>query len=150
MNTIKKPNTLTDLKAAEEAMKTYAQITANKKQLQDSIAEEMKSYNEGLKKYEAQLLDIAQRNRDKFNADGNFVLEHGYVHVQNNTVVVMTKKFDAMKFQEEQPDMIDLSKALKIAPIKKAFLDKDQRKELKALGVDVTTEESLQVIPSKL
>lgn len=147
MNTIKKTNTL---KAAEEAMEIYAQITANKKQLQDSIAEEMKSYNEGLKKYEAQLLDIAQRNRDKFNADGNFVLEHGYVHVQNNTVVVMTKKFDAMKFQEEQPDMIDLSKALKIAPIKKAFLDKDQRKELKALGVDVTTEESLQVIPSKL
>jgi hypothetical protein len=148
MNKITSKSTAnTDLKKAEELMQLIAQITVNKKQLQDTIANELKAYNEGLKKYEVELLEIANRNRDHFNADGNFVLEHGYVHEVSNTVVVTTKKFDAMKFQAERPDMIDLLKALKTAPIKKAFLDKDERKELKALGIDITTDKNLTVVP---
>lgn len=147
MTKIAKTTASTDLKKAEELMQLIAQITVNKKQLQDIIANELKAYSEGLKKYEAELLEIAERNKQAFNEDGNLVLEHGYVHTVNNTVVITGKKFDAMLFQEEYPDMIDLTKALKLAPIKKAFLDKDTRKSLKTLGVEVTTEQALQIVP---
>jgi hypothetical protein len=147
MTKIKNTTANTDLKRAEELMQLYAQITVNKKNLQDTIAEEMKAYNDGLKNYGKELLEIAERNPQAFNTDGNLMLEHGYIHTVSNTVVVTTKKFDAMKFQAECPDMIDLQKALKIAPIKKAFLDKDFRKTLKSLGVDVNTDQSLEVIP---
>lgn len=147
MTQIKKTTNHTDLKKAEELMQLVAQLTQNKKALQDTIANELKAYNEGLKKYSDELLEIAERRPDLFNADGNLVLEHGYVHTVNNTVVITTKKFDAMIFQQAQPDMIDLTKALKTAPIKKAFLDKELRKELKALGIDITTEQDLQVVP---
>lgn len=147
MSKIKNTTTHTDLKRAEELMQLFAQITVNKKNLQDTIAEEMKAYNEGLKKTGSELLEIAARNPSAFNTEGNLVLEHGYVHTVSNTVVITTKKFDAMKFQAECPDMIDLQKALKVAPIKKAFLDKDFRKTLKGLGVDVNTEQSMEIIP---
>ena len=137
----------TELKRANELMQLIAQITVNKKQLQDSIANEMKAYNDGLKKFETELLEIAERNSEEFNEDGNLVLNHGYVHTTNNTVVITGKKFDATKFQSAFPDMIDLMKSLKLSQIKKAFLEKETRKELKALGVDITTEQSLQIVP---
>ena len=137
----------TELRKANELMQLIAQITINKKQLQDSIANELKAYNEGLKKYETELLQIAERNSEDFNEDGNLVLDHGYVHTVNNTVVITGKKFDATKFQSAFPDMIDLTKALKLSQIKKAFLEKETRKELKSLGVDITTEQALQIVP---
>lgn len=147
MTKIKTTTANTDLKRAEELMQLFAQITVNKKNLQDTIAEELKAYNEGLKKCGAELIEIAERNPQAFDTEGNLKLEHGYIHTVSNTVVVTTKRFDAMKFEAECPDMIDLQKALKVAPIKKAFLDKDFRKTLKSLGVDVNTEQSLEVIP---
>lgn len=135
-----------DIQKAEALMKEYAQLSANRKALQERIKNEMDSYNKGMKACEEELLEIGARNRSRFDETGNLVLEHGYIHAASNTVVVTSRKFDIHALATEFPEMVDMGKALKLAPIKKAFLDKDLRKALKALGVSTTTEENLQVI----
>jgi hypothetical protein len=143
MSKIKKTESQKDMARAEEVMRTYAQSLANKNALQATIKNELDSYIKNLKEAEAELLELGVILRDHFNVDGNLVLDHGYLHVANSTVVTMGKKFDLAAFAAEHPEMVDVK--LKVAPIKKAFLDSDQRKELKAFAVDVTTEETIQI-----
>jgi hypothetical protein len=133
------------LAKAIELMRTYVQTYRNKERLRASIANELKAYDEGMKNAEEQLLEIGREHPSVFDKEGNYDLGDGYLHMTNSTVVVMGKKFDAKEFEAAFPDMIDISKALKISPIKKAFLDQDQRKELKQYGINVTTEERLEV-----
>lgn len=145
--TIAKSTVQKDLARAEELMRVFAQVQANKNALMATIKNELDIYAKHMKEAEAELLEIGARNRDEFNDDGNLVLEDGYIHIQNSAVVVTGKKFDVGVFSEAHPELIDIN--LKKGEIKKAFQDKAFRKELKALGVDIDNEEKLQVIANK-
>jgi hypothetical protein len=136
-----------DLKRAEQVMTALFNIKQNERILQASIAEELKVYKENAKLAEEELLEIAGRNPQAFNAEGNLVLEDGYIHQATNTVVNKTSKFDLAVFAAERPELIDVK--LKVAPIKKLWLDKEAGKELRKLGIGVDTEKELQVIPRK-
>lgn len=132
-----------DLKQAEELMKRYALLNRSRKDLLDTIMEELKGYEDEMAKTQKALIEIGERNKPAFNADGNLEFDEGYLHIAHNTVVNTKKKFDLAEFAEMKPDMVDIK--LKVAPIKKAFLDKDQRKELTSLGVEVDTAEKVEV-----
>lgn len=147
MTTITKTSPKKDLKLAEALMDKYALLAQSREDLLNTIMEELKGYEAGLKETQAELIEIGERNKESFNADGNLMFEKGYLHIANNTVILTKKKFDLAVFAQEKPDLIDIT--LKVSPIKKAFLDNDMRKELAALGVSVTTEQKVQVILPK-
>lgn len=130
----------------EQLMSAYAQLAENKKALTDSIANELKAYNENMRKAEEEILEIAKRNRDQFDVEGNWVMDSGYVHAATITVPRLGKKLSMDALIEKFPTLVDAVKALRLSLVKKAFANADQRKEMKALGLDVTTEEQLQVI----
>lgn len=132
-----------DLKEADVLMTRYARLNQSRKDLLDTIMEEVKAYETEMKETEKKLIDIGERNKVEFNADGNLVFDDGYLHIAKNTVIVTKKKFDLAEFAAAKPDFISVE--LKTNPIKKAFLDKDQRKELAALGVDLDTKEKIEV-----
>lgn len=136
-----------DLKRAEQVMTALFNIKQNERRLLATIGEELKVYKENAKLAEEELLEIAKRNPQAFDADGNLVLEDGYIHEATNTVVNKTSKFDLAVFAAERPELIDVK--LKVAPIKKLWLDKEAGKELRKLGIGVDTEKELQVIPRK-
>lgn len=135
------------LKHAGDLMHKYALLNQNRKDLLDSIMEELKGYEKELKETELKLIDIGEKNRLLFDADGNLVFDDGYLHVEQSTVIVTSKKFDLGTFLKARPDMVDVT--LRVSPIKKAFLDKDLRKELTALGVGTDTTEKVKVILPK-
>lgn len=137
----------TQVKKATELMREYAQLTENKKALMATIKNELDAYNQGIKETEEQLIAIGEENRDSFDGDGNLNLEHGYLHIANSAVVVCGKKFNWPDFLEQKGDLVKL--AFETGKIKKAFLDKEQRKELIALGVQVDNETCVQVILPK-
>lgn len=142
--TITKPAVRKDLTRAEELMRTYAQAQANKQALNATIKNELDAYSKTMKEAEAELLQIGERNRAEFDADKNLVFDDGYLHIADSTVVVTTRKFDMAEFHAAHPELIDIN--LKKGPIKKAFLDKDQRKELMGFGVQTDNEEIMEVI----
>ena len=144
MNKVQPTATQKDLKRAEALMTTYAQCLENKRALQASIANEMKAYDENMKAAEAELLEIGARNRAAFDEKGNLCFERGYLHIATNTVVEKTRKFDLTAFALQLPDLIDVK--LKLAPIKKMWLDKSGQKELRQLGVQIDTQEEIQVV----
>lgn len=144
MNKVQPTATQKDLKRAEELMTIYAQCFENKRALQASIANEMKAYDENMKAAEAELLEIGARNRAAFDEKGNLCFERGYLHIATNTVVEKTRKFDLTAFALQLPDLIDVK--LKLAPIKKMWLDKSGQKELRQLGVQIDTQEEIQVV----
>lgn len=125
-------------------MRAYAQSQANKKALMDTIKNELDAYAKNMKEAEAELLEIGARNRDEFDTDGNLVFDDGYLHIANSTVVITTRKFDLAEFYAAHPELVDVD--LKKGAIKKAFIDKDQRKELMGFGVQTDNEEVMQVI----
>lgn len=128
---------------AEELMTRYALMNKSRQDLLDTIMDELKRYEQGMKETEKELIEIGERNRASFNTEGNWMMEDGYLHIAKTTVAQTGRNFDLAQFAQERPDMIDIK--LKVKPIKEAFLDKDQRKELKALGVSVDTRESIEV-----
>lgn len=137
------------LKRATELMRVYVQSYKNKEELKASIANAMKSYDDNMKQAQAELLLIGKEHKAEFNKKGNLELGDGYLHIAENTVVVRSKKFDAQLFANVFPELIDLDKAMKVSPIKKAFLNGEQRKELKNLGVDLTTSDTIEVCVHK-
>ena len=145
--TITKPAVRKDLTRAEELMRTYAQSDANKKALMATIKNELDAYNDRMKAAEEELLQIGERNRDQFDTDGNLVFEDGYLHIVTTTDVVTTRKFDLATFHQSHPELLKVE--FKKGEIKKAFLDKDQRKELMSFGVQTDNKEVMQVIANK-
>lgn len=135
------------LKQAGDLMHKYALLNENRQDLLSSIMEELKGYEKEMKETEGKLIEIGEKNRALFNTDGNLVFDDGYLHVEQSTVIVTSKKFDFAKFLSAQPNMVEYK--LRVSPIKKAFLDKDLRKELAALGVSTDTSEKVQVILPK-
>jgi hypothetical protein len=148
MKTISKSVQQKDLKLGESLMKELFQVQQNKNALMESIKNELDAYNTRIKNAEAALLEIGERNKDAFNTDGNLVFDHGYIHITTSAVIVTTKKFDVGIFQAAHPEMIEVK--MKTGEIKKAFLDKDTRKELTTLGVQVDSEQSMKVITNKI
>lgn len=128
-------------------MRTYVKCVEEKRRLQAMIAEQLKENETQLKQAEEGLLLLGERYKKAFDSKGNFELEEGYLHIANITVVEKTKKFDPNEFLSHFPDLIDLK--LKVAEVKKQWLNKDGNKELKALGVRVDTIDQMQVIANK-
>jgi hypothetical protein len=151
METVTKPTakatTKKVLKQADELMQRHAKAIEQRKLLLDSIMVELKVYEMDIKETERQLIEIGEQNKEIFNTDGNLVFDDGYLHIAKNTVVITKKKFDLALFAAAKPDLIDVT--LKTNPIKKAFMDKDMRKELVGFGVDVDTVDKVQVICKK-
>jgi hypothetical protein len=148
MSTTTKTTTKKDLQRAEELMRVYAQSEANKKALEATIANELKAYTDNMKEAKQELIEIGERNRDQFDADDNLQLEQGYLHVAKNSVVQTMKKFNMAEFLEQKSDFVKID--FEKARIKKAWNDIDQHNELIELGVQVTTEEEMQVIANKV
>jgi tRNA-binding EMAP/Myf-like protein len=148
MKTISKTTQQKDLKRGEELMTTLSQVLRNKEALMATIKNELDAYTKNAKEAEKELLEIGERNKDAFNADGNLVFDDGYIHTTNSTVVVTSKKFDVGIFHDAHPELMKVE--LKTGEVKKAFLDKALRKELISLGVQVDNEQSLKVITQTL
>ncbi len=137
-----------DLKRAEELMRTMFQVAQNKKELTDRIKNELDAYNTQYKEAEKELIEIGERNKDEFDEKGNLVFDDGYLHITNSTVVVQGRNFDITTFNEAHPELMDIK--LKTGEIKKAFLDKEFRKELIKLGVQVDNEQGMEVKLNKI
>jgi hypothetical protein len=134
-------------KKAIELMRVYTQSLENKNALMDTIKNELDAYAKNMKEAEEALLAIGEANKDAFGTDGNLDLESGYLHIAKNTVVVKTRKFDLATFMEQKSDLVKWE--FKTGDIKKAFLDKDQRKELVALGVQTDVTDTIEVKVNK-
>jgi len=141
MKAAEQPKLTTEERAkAEQLMSTYAQLTENKEALLKTIENEIKAYDENMKSAEKELLAIGALHKDEFDGNGNLELGKGYLHIGNKTIIIIKRKFDLKVFGKKFPDMIDITKMFKVAPIKKAFLDSDLRKEISKLGLSVGTE----------
>lgn len=136
-----------DLAEAEVLMTRYARLNQSRKDLLDTIMDQLKGYENEMKETEKKLIEIGERNKPAFDGDGNLDLGDGYLHIARNAKVITGKKFDLAEFHAARPEMVDVT--LKLNPIKKAFLDKEQRKELVALGVQIDTVDKVQVILNK-
>jgi hypothetical protein len=135
-----------DLAKGEELMSNYAALKKKWNALTDSIKDELTEYARQMDAIEKELLALGESKRHLF-VDDNLKFEEGYLHISNNSFVKLGKKFDLTSFNNAYPEMVDVQKALKLAPIKKAFLDADERKLIKALYVEIDTKESMKVIP---
>lgn len=135
------------MKQANDLMHRYALLNQSRKDLLDSIMEELKGYETELKETEHKLIEIGEKNRLLFDEKDNLHLDDGYLHIEKSTVIVTAKKFSFADFLERRPEMVEYK--LMVAPIKKAFLNEDLRKELKALGVSTDTTEKVKVILPK-
>lgn len=139
------------LKQAEELMHKYALLNRSRKDLLDTIMDELTGYEKEIKATQVKLIEIGEEFRKagklNYNADGNIHFEDGYLHIAESTVVVTSKKFSFAEFLAAHPEMVDYT--LKVSPIKKAALNKEMSKELKKLGVSTDTTEKVQVILSK-
>jgi len=137
-----------DLAKGEELMNQYAAFQKKWRALTDSIKDELTEYSQKMDAIEKELLALGESKRHLF-VDDNLAFEAGYLHISNNAVVKTGKKFDLSTFKNAYPEMVDVEKALKLSPIKKAFLDADERKLIKALGVEIDTKETMKVIVNK-
>lgn len=139
------------MKQAEELMHKYALLNRSRKDLLDTIMEELTGYEKEIKETQAKLIEIGEDFRKAgklhFDQEGNIHFNDGYLHIKSETVVVTSKKFSFAEFLAVHPEMVDYS--LKVAPIKKAVLNQDLNKELKKLGVTTDTDEKVQVILAK-
>ena len=135
-----------DMARADVLMTDLFNVKENERKLTSTIANELKAYKEGAASLEKELLEIAKRNPEAFDDDGNWKLIDGYVHISTATKVKIAKKFELAKFLRLKPTLVNWS--FKIAQLKKMWLN--NAKELKSLGVKLTTEEELQVIPNKV
>lgn len=132
-----------ELKKANALMSKYAALIQQRKDLLDTIMEEMKGIEDGMKQAQLELIELGNEHKASFDSDGNLLLEDGYLHIAKVTEIVTTKKFALKTFAATMPDMIKIE--MKVAPIKKAFLDEQQRKELKLLGITIDTSDKMEV-----
>lgn len=142
-----KSNPKKDLNRAAQLMRTLSQASENKKRLLEKIKNELDAYDKNIKEATAELVEIGTRNKKAFDEKGNLNFEQGYLHITNNVVVVTSKKFDLETFHEAHPELMNIE--LRKGDIRKAFQDKDFRKELISLGVQVDNEQGMQVILNK-
>jgi hypothetical protein len=128
-------------------MSKYNLMVQSRKDLLETIEEELKGYEKGIKECAADLIEVGNQYKHMFDEKDRLDLEEGYLLISKSTIVEVGKKFSLAEFQRVKPEMVDIT--LKTSPIKKAYLDKDERKELKALGIDVNTEETIKVMLHK-
>jgi hypothetical protein len=130
-------------KKVDDLMSQYATLNQQRKDLLDSIMPELKVIEEGMKEKQLQLIDLGNLNKESFDEKGNLMLTDGYLHIAKVTQVNLGKKFDLKAFADAFPQMMSVEP--KVAPIKKAFLDAELRKELKKHGVSVDTDDKMEV-----
>lgn len=133
---------------AGELMEKYTELMNARTKLLGTIMEELTVKEKEMKEAQTELIEIGERCKHLFDEKSNWDFETGYLHIAKNTVVKTTRKFDLSTFAKERPEMINVT--LKVNPIKKAFLDNAMRKELKSLGVNVDTADTVQVLLKKL
>jgi hypothetical protein len=141
--TIEKTGVQKDLHRAEELMKAYAEFKKEKDSITEQFKESLDPISTSMKEAEKELIEIAKRNRKQFDVDKNLVLEHGYVHIADRTVVKPGENFSWTKFLKKFSDFVEFK--FKVTPIKKAFLDGDQRPALVAQDIDLKVEEDFEV-----
>jgi hypothetical protein len=144
MSTVTKSKQQKDLQRAEQLMKAFKELQAEKEALEAKHKEKISPVLESLKEAEAELIDIGKRNRKAFDDKNNLVLDHGYIHIADKTTVIYGKEFSWKRFVSKFPDHINMSP--KIALLKKAFTDADARKPFEKLDIDLKQEEVFQVI----
>ena len=137
--------TTKDLERAEELMTLSASTQKKIQALTEKIKVELEVYGETLDQAEKELLEIGERNKHLFVSD-NLKLKDGYLHISHNGFVKTGRKFDINVFKEAYPNLVDITKALLLGPIKKAFQDKAERKLLKSLGVEIDTTDKMSVV----
>ncbi len=140
-----KTTTVSTVEEAKRAMEQYANHHRLSQATKARFANEMEKHAEQMKLLGAQLIEFGKANRDSFDEKENLELGDGYLHIEKNTVVLKSKKFDAKEFGKAFPECFDIDKAFKVAPLKKAFLDNGLRKELKSLGVSLDTQDDMKV-----
>lgn len=138
----------TNHKKADELMSKYVALLKQRKDLLEPVLEQVKLIEASAKVHQEALIELGNQNKEAFNEEGNYELTDGYLHIAQNAKVVCSKKFDVKAFHQAHPELVVID--LKLAPIKKAFLDANQRKELKAFGVSVDTTSVMEVKPQKL
>jgi len=137
-----------DLAKGEALMSQYAELQNKWKAKADSIRDDLDKYKAEMDTIEEKLIAIGESKRHLF-VDDNLKFKDGYLHIASNSFVKVGKKFDLTTFHNAYPEMVDVTNALKLSPIKKAFLDAEERKLIKRLGVEIDTKETMKVIATK-
>jgi hypothetical protein len=146
-----KPKTMTEdvRKLLDELMLKYVENFKMNEDLKTRIKTEQLVLKTNMTDAEVKLLKIANEYKIDFNDKGNFELGEGYLHISKSGNIVLSRKFDAKAFAKKFPTLIDITKAFRLKPITDLLADKNRRKEIKALGVDVTKEEIIEVCVHK-
>lgn len=148
-----------DKKRAEELMKAYSQLNADKEKIeterdkeitpiqekfQDRLSPIIASMNEA----EAELSAIGKRHKKRF-VKNRLPLEHGYLLLSLKAFVKTKKDFVMSKFLAKFPQLVSVE--FNIAELKKVFTDGDARKEVtKHFDIDLKNEETIQIkLPKK-
>lgn len=134
-----------DLAKAEALMTKYAELQKKWEAKANTIKDDLTSFSQQMDAVEKELLEIGESKRHLFEGD-NLKFKDGYLHISSNSFVKLGKKFDLTTFHNAYPEMVDLKKALKLAPIKKACENASERKLIKALHVEIDSKESMKVI----
>jgi hypothetical protein len=150
-----------DQHRAEVLMKTFSEITSEYEKLTDEVSEKtkpfidecerqmkpitalyeerfatMKASMEAAKK---ELIEIGERQKKSrlFGTDGNWTFEGlmHYLHIKQETVPVFGKDFSLDKFIKKAGEYVDVK--FKIADLKKALSDGDQRSKFVKLDFDL-------------
>jgi hypothetical protein len=137
-----------DLAKGEALMSQYADLQEQWKATADTIKEKLDGYKQKMDEIEEQLIAIGESKRHLF-VDDNLKFKDGYLHIASSSFVKLGKKFDLTTFFNAYPEWVDLKKALKLAPIKKACENAGERKLIKALHVEIDSTESMKVIAKK-
>jgi len=141
--TITKSKKQTDLQRAAELMRVYAELEKEKADISQQFKETLDPITTSMKEAELELIEIGKRNRKEFDVNKNLVFDDGYLHISDTTSVEVGKNFSWKKFLTKFEDMVNTS--FKIAPIKKAFMDGDQRAALLDQDIDLKLTEVYQV-----
>jgi hypothetical protein len=130
-----------------EYNKELAPLKLQQKAIKDVYDPKFKELELKMESPERELLEIGKRQRKTmFDTKGNWRFANGiYVHAISVTKAVLGPHFSLAKFRKKFADLIEVN--LKIAELKKIFLDGELRKSsgIDKHDIDLTTEETLEV-----
>lgn len=145
--TITQSKEQTEMKRAEQLMRSYAELSREKDSISEQFKEALAPTIASMKAAEEELIEIGKRNRKSFDEDKNLVLEHGYIHIADHTQVKIGDDFSLTKFLKKFSNYVDIS--FKVAQLKKAWFDGDKRGALMAHDLELKLEDVYQIKVAK-
>lgn len=136
-----------DAKRAAKLMATYAELYAEKQDLDKKAKEKAATVVASLEEAKIELLAIGKRNKKQFGKDGNWNFDEGYLHRGFTSEITTGKKFRLPEFVKNFPDYINTT--FRVAELKKALMGAETRTPFMEAGVDVKTNEKLEIIVRK-